>query len=57
VVGSALVDTIAASLDGEGRARPDTAERVLAQVRALSEAIRGARRGREERPLAQAAAS
>ncbi len=58
VVGSALVDTIAASLDEQGRARPNTAEQVLNQVRALSEAIRGARRGQgEDRPLALAAAA
>ena len=43
VVGTALIDTLAASLDAEGRAAPDTAERVLAQVRALAEGVRGAR--------------
>ena len=43
VVGSALMDTLAASLDGEGRAAADTAERVLAQVRGLAEGIRSAR--------------
>ena len=43
VVGSALVDTLAASLDAEERAAPDTAERVLAQVRALAQGVRNAR--------------
>ncbi len=43
VVGSALMDTLAASLDAEGRAAPDTAERVLAQVRGLAAGVRGAR--------------
>lgn len=40
VVGTALVDTLAASLDEEGRARPDTVRQVLDQVRALAGAIR-----------------
>jgi tryptophan synthase alpha chain len=44
VVGSALVDTIAASLDEEGRARPETARQVLAQVRQLADAVREARK-------------
>ncbi|MFT8243310.1 tryptophan synthase subunit alpha [Roseomonas sp. BN140053] len=43
VVGSALIDTLAQSLDAEGRARPDTVRRVLDEVRALSEAVREAR--------------
>ena len=43
VVGSALADTLAASLDAEGRASPDTAERVLAQIRGLAEGVRSAR--------------
>jgi len=43
VVGSLLVDTLAKSLDANGRARPDTARRVLDQVRELSEAVRSAR--------------
>jgi len=43
VVASALIDTLAASLDPQGRARPDTVRRVLDQVRALSEGVRGAR--------------
>jgi len=41
VVGTALVDTLAASLDEQGRAKPDTVRRVLDQVRALAEAVRG----------------
>lgn len=43
VVGSALMDTLAASLDEEGRAGPDTVSRVLDQVRDLSKAMREAR--------------
>ncbi len=43
VVGSALMDTLAASLDAHGHAAPDTAERVLAQVRGLAAGVRGAR--------------
>ena len=43
VVGSALVDTLAASLDAEGRAAPDTAQRVLAQIKGLADAVRSAR--------------
>ncbi len=43
VVGTALVDTLAASLDEQGRARPDTVRRVLDQVRSLAEAVRAAR--------------
>ena len=42
-VGTALVDTLAASLDAEGRPAPDTAERILAQVRALADGVRAAR--------------
>jgi tryptophan synthase alpha chain len=45
VVGTALVDALAASLDEQGRAGPDTARRVLEQVRALAGAVRGARKG------------
>ena len=41
VVGTALVDTLAASLDADGRAGPDTVRRVLDQVRALAEGVRG----------------
>jgi tryptophan synthase alpha chain len=43
VVGTALVDTLAASLDAEGRAQGDTVRRVLDQVRALAAAVRGER--------------
>ena len=43
VVASALIDTLAASLDAEGRAQPDTVRRVLDQVRALADGVRGAR--------------
>ena len=43
VVGTALVDTLAASLDAQGRAGPDTVRRVLDQVRALAEGVRGAK--------------
>ncbi|MBK1660845.1 tryptophan synthase subunit alpha [Paracraurococcus ruber] len=42
VVGTALVDTLAASLDEDGRARPETVRQVLDQVRGLAEAIRAA---------------
>jgi tryptophan synthase alpha chain len=41
VVGSALVDTLAASLDSQGKAGPDTVTRVLEQVRALAAGVRG----------------
>jgi tryptophan synthase alpha chain len=44
VVGTALVDTIAASLDEAGRATAETAPRLLAQVRGLAEAIAAAPR-------------
>ncbi|MCB4820230.1 tryptophan synthase subunit alpha [Roseicella aerolata] len=40
VVGTALVDTLAASLDEDGQARPETVRQVLDQVRGLAEAIR-----------------
>jgi tryptophan synthase alpha chain len=43
VVASALIDTLATSLDANGRAGPDTVRRVLDQVRALAEAVRTAR--------------
>jgi tryptophan synthase alpha chain len=43
VVGTALVDALAASLDAQGRARPETVRQVLDQVRALAEAVRTAR--------------
>ena len=44
VVGTALVDTLAESLDADGRAKPDTVRKVLDRVRGLSEAIRAARK-------------
>ena len=43
VVASALIDTLSASLDEHGRPGPDTARRVLDQVRALAEGVRHAR--------------
>ena len=43
VVGSALVDTLAAGLDEQGRARRETRRQVLDQVRALADAVHGAR--------------
>ncbi len=43
VVASALIDTLAGTLDEHGHARPDTVRRVLDQVRALGTAVRGAR--------------
>jgi tryptophan synthase alpha chain len=43
VVASALIDTLAASLDEHGRARPDTVRQVLDQVRGLAEGVRSAR--------------
>ena len=42
VVGTALVDTLAATLDAEGRATADTAPKVLAQIGGLAQAIRAA---------------
>ena len=44
VVASALIDTLAANLDEQGRAKPDTVRKVLDQVRALSEAVRAAKK-------------
>jgi tryptophan synthase alpha chain len=41
VVGSALVDLIAANLDADGRATPALVPAVHAKVRALAEAVRG----------------
>jgi tryptophan synthase alpha chain len=43
VVASALIETLAKSLDAEGRARPETAELVLDQVRSLAAAVRSIR--------------
>jgi len=40
VVASALIDTLAQSLDAHGRASPDTVRRVLDQVRDLADAVR-----------------
>lgn len=45
VVASVLIETLAASLDEHGKAQPDTASRVLDQVRVLAQAIREARVG------------
>jgi tryptophan synthase alpha chain len=44
VVGTALVDTLAGTLDAEGRATAETAPKVLAQIGGLAQAIRAARR-------------
>jgi tryptophan synthase alpha chain len=44
VVGTALVDTLAASLDERGGALRETVDLVLHQVRALAEAVRGGAR-------------
>ncbi len=43
VVASALINTLSASLDVDGHATPDTARRVLDQVRALADGVRFAR--------------
>ena len=43
VVGSALVDTIAAGLDGQGKASPGLVEDVLAFVSKMSKSVRGGR--------------
>ena len=43
VVASALIDTLAQTLDPRGRPGPDTVRRVLDQVRGLAEGIRTAR--------------
>ena len=42
VVASALIETLAANLDASGRAGPEAGRRVLQQVRALAEGVRGA---------------
>jgi len=44
VVASALIETLASTLDSEGRAGPETVGKVLDQVRVLAEGVRGARR-------------
>ena len=41
VVASALIDTLAASLDAQGRPAPDSVQRVLDQVRGLADGVRG----------------
>lgn len=43
VVASALIDTLAANLDADGKAKPEAVTKVLNQVRALAEGVRGAR--------------
>jgi tryptophan synthase alpha chain len=45
VIGSAIVDRLALNLDPQGRAKPGLVEAVLADVRALAQRIRGARKG------------
>lgn len=47
VVASALIDTLAASLDASGRAAPNTVARVLDQVRTLAQGVRTARARKE----------
>jgi tryptophan synthase alpha chain len=44
VVASALIETLAGTLDKDGRAQPDTVRRVLDHVRALADGVRGARK-------------
>lgn len=44
VVGTALVDTLAATLDAEGRPGPDTVRKVLDHVSSLAQAVRTARK-------------
>jgi tryptophan synthase alpha chain len=46
VIGSALVDRVAQSLDGAGKAMPGLVDAVLDEVRALATAVRRARQGR-----------
>jgi tryptophan synthase alpha chain len=46
VVGTALVERIAGSLDAAGKAKPGTADAVLSLVRDLAAGVRGARRNR-----------
>ena len=41
VVASALIETMAGSLDAEGKAKPGTVEKILAQVKALADGVRG----------------
>ncbi len=44
VVGSAIVDTIAAHLDGDGKAKPGLVDAVVTQVSALAAGVRSARK-------------
>ncbi len=44
VVASALIDSLAASLDAEGRAGPNSVRVVLDQVRGLADAVRGVKK-------------
>ncbi len=48
VVASALIDTLAASLDAEGRPAADSVQRVLDQVRALADGVRAVHRGGDD---------
>ena len=41
VVASALIETMAENLDADGRAKPGTVEKILAQVKALADGVRG----------------
>ena len=41
VVASALIETMANNLDAEGKAKPGTVEKILAQVKALADGVRG----------------
>ena len=43
VVASALIDTLAANLDAQGKAKPEAVGKVLDQVRGLAAGVRGAR--------------
>jgi tryptophan synthase alpha chain len=46
VVGTALVDRVAQNLDANGNAKPGLVDAVLADIRALCEGVRGARKER-----------
>ncbi|MEI7713002.1 MAG: tryptophan synthase subunit alpha [Rhodospirillales bacterium] len=41
VVASALIETMANNLDTDGKAKPGTVEKILAQVKALADGVRG----------------
>ena len=41
VVASALIETMANNLDADGKAKPGTVEKILAQVKALADGVRG----------------